>query len=336
MASFFVARREDPQRPKRLNPQIIGGSDSRPGDWPWQVSVQKDKTHICGGSILDSWWVLTAAHCVRKLRALPSVRIAVDSRMVPDALACTGLTVPTQWGREHKVAEVRVHPDFNLSTFEADAALLQVKPRIKFSQSQDPVLLPPDEEMDTSSWAPCFVIGWGVTRNEKRPAILQEVEVELIDWQHCQKWAPGITENMVCAGFEEGGRDACQGDSGGPLMCQGPNSESWIQIGIVSWGSGCGESRSPGVYTLLSKYVDWIKNSTSEAGKPYTPRRENTNKPSREESDPNSTPELMAIFRREMNQSVAESFTISGSCRIRAFLSMITVTWRILIYMIDE
>ncbi|XP_059829857.1 serine protease 52-like [Hypanus sabinus] len=239
-------------------------------------------------------------------------------------------------GERHRVTRVIVHPGFNLSTFDNDIALLLVKPQIAFHKNQEPVLLPPSMETNISSWAPCFVIGWGVTRNEKQPTILQEVEVELIDWQECWKWVPGVTRNMVCAGFEEGGRDACQGDSGGPLMCQGPDSESWIQIGIVSWGAGCAESHSPGIYTMLSKYIDWIKNSTSEAGKPYTPRWGNTTVPLSGVSDANSTQRLTAIFSKEMNQSVIELLPVSGTCRKRAFLSMITFTWRILINVIDK
>lgn len=48
-----------------------------------------------------------------------------------------------------------------------------------------------------------------------------------------------------------------QGDSGGPLMYQLENSR-WITIGVVSWGIGCGNKNSPGIYTKVSNYIPWI------------------------------------------------------------------------------
>ena len=65
---------------------------------------------------------------------------------------------------------------------------------------------------------------------------------------------------MVCAAFPDGGIDACQGDSGGPLVVRrGPNDESAVIFGIVSWGYGCAKPNNPGVYTRVTKYIPWIK-----------------------------------------------------------------------------
>ncbi|XP_078284149.1 serine protease 52-like [Rhinoraja longicauda] len=84
-------------------------------------------------------------------------------------------------GERHRVSDVWPHPNFNKTTFEDDVALLLVKPRIRFGDNLEPVWLAADTLADIRSWAPCYVIGWGVTRNEKRPSMLQEVEVKLID-----------------------------------------------------------------------------------------------------------------------------------------------------------
>ncbi|KAG5213553.1 hypothetical protein JEQ12_009339 [Ovis aries] len=79
---------------------------------------------------------------------------------------------------------------------------------------------------------------------------LRKVNIQLIKWETCSELMPLLTKSMLCAGDLEGGKDACQGDSGGPLVCQKKTRKSeWYQLGIVSWGVGCGQKKQPGVYT---------------------------------------------------------------------------------------
>ena len=89
--------------------------------------------------------------------------------------------------------------------------------------------------------------------------------------ENCAKTEYGsfkITSNMVCAGYPSGGSDTCQGDSGGPLVVQkSPTDDSAIVYGVVSWGIGCARPGYPGVYTRVTKYVDWILNHMK--GKDY-------------------------------------------------------------------
>ncbi|XP_067879868.1 serine protease 55-like [Heterodontus francisci] len=244
-----VCRDRSHYRQKRLESQIIGGSDTKPGDWPWQVSLRKGGTHICGGSILSQWWLLTAAHCVKKIRP---EHISVETGTI---------LLGHHKAQRHEVTEILIHQHFNHSTLDNDIAMLLLKAPITFNGNQMPVLLPLVDRFNVKAWAPCYVIGWGTTEYERRPVILQEVEVALIDWHNCRKWMTDITRNMLCAGYEEGGRDACQGDSGGPLMCEGKTSETWIQVGIVSWGNGCAESQSP---DLFKTYLVAVQHNTME------------------------------------------------------------------------
>uniref|UniRef100_A0A8D2KWV5 Peptidase S1 domain-containing protein n=1 Tax=Varanus komodoensis TaxID=61221 RepID=A0A8D2KWV5_VARKO len=85
------------------------------------------------------------------------------------------------------------------------------------------------------------------------PKVLQCVKVPILTDAECKKAYPGnISDNMICLGYIEGGKDACQGDSGGPVACDG------VLQGIVSWGIGCALPGYPGVYTKVCKYVNWI------------------------------------------------------------------------------
>lgn len=90
--------------------------------------------------------------------------------------------------------------------------------------------------------------------------VLLQASVQVIDSTRCNAedaYQGEVTAEMVCAGTPQGGVDACQGDSGGPLMY---HSGHWQVVGIVSWGYGCGSPTTPGVYTKVTAYLDWIYN----------------------------------------------------------------------------
>uniref|UniRef100_A0A669CED1 trypsin n=1 Tax=Oreochromis niloticus TaxID=8128 RepID=A0A669CED1_ORENI len=96
-----------------------------------------------------------------------------------------------------------------------------------------------------ASFKVCQVSGWG--NLPRYPDTLQCLEVPLLSDDTCFNAYPfQITENMICAGYLEGGKDSCQGDSGGPLMCDGE-----LQ-GVVSWGHGCAQRNKPGVHTKFA------------------------------------------------------------------------------------
>ncbi|XP_068943505.1 trypsin-like [Petaurus breviceps papuanus] len=102
----------------------------------------------------------------------------------------------------------------------------------------------------------CLISGWGNTLSfgVDYPDVLKCLNAPILSDADCKSSYPGrITGNMVCAGFLEGGKDSCQRDSGGPMVCNGE-----LQ-GIVSWGAGCALKNSPGVYTKVCKYLDWIE-----------------------------------------------------------------------------
>ena len=111
------------------------------------------------------------------------------------------------------------------------------------------------------------VSGWGFTEEgnySSSPTILREVDVPVISTAECvSHYGTVVSDDNLCAGFPEGGKDACEGDSGGPGVFFNTDNRAY-HIGIVSFGNGCGRPNAPGVYCRTTKYLDWITENTGE------------------------------------------------------------------------
>ena len=217
---------------------------------PWQVSLRycaHGNCHYCGGTILDSKTILTAAHCEP---------VAGEEYVMAGAKN-------VKKGKNIKIAQVITNPDapFNDTTLDNDIVILKLEKAIKFNKNRQPACLPSDD-FEPEVGSTCFVSGWGSLKEgaNKLPKKLQYVGVPMISNQACNDaYADygGITDNMICAGFEEGGKDSCQGDSGGPFICM--ENGTPVITGVVSWGVGCARAEYPGVYAKVTNYLPWIK-----------------------------------------------------------------------------
>uniref|UniRef100_A0A8C9R3X5 Transmembrane protease serine 5 n=1 Tax=Scleropages formosus TaxID=113540 RepID=A0A8C9R3X5_SCLFO len=235
-------------------PRIIGGDEARLGRWPWQVSLYYSNRHTCGGALITSRWVVTAAHCVHNYR-LPQV-----SSWVVYAGIVTRSSAKVAQHSGHVVEKIVYNKNYNHKTHDNDIALMKLKTPLNFTDAVKPVCLP-KYSRDLPGGTQCWISGWGYTSPDDVhiPDTLREAPVPLISTKKCNSscmYNGEITARMLCAGYTEGKMDACQGDSGGPLVCQDENV--WRLVGVVSWGTGCAEPNHPGVYTKVAEFLGWI------------------------------------------------------------------------------
>lgn len=234
--------------------KVKGGQPIADDSQPWQVSLQDMGQHFCGGSLVAPQWVMTAAHCVEDYDNDPATLESLDIRVGVTDLSDTSqgayaeaaaIFVPTWWEGE------------------GDIALIKLKEPI----TDIPYLPPADERtMRESGYegAMATVSGWGATDEESAglPNVMHTVNVPIAPWYFCAMFNGengDLSENEICAGYIDGGKDACYGDSGGPLIIK--HRGRAVQAGIVSWGSGCGQPYKYGVYSRVASFSDWLRST---------------------------------------------------------------------------
>jgi hypothetical protein len=238
--------------------RIVGGEPATEGQLPWQVALvsagylPKDG-QFCGGSLIAQRWVLTAAHCVAAGTTSSDLMVFLDSIDLKDR------------GRSVGVRQIYPHPQYNAKTFDNDVALLLLEEAGSTGSVIDP--LPPEAEAESlANGRKGRTSGWGkTTEGGASSKVLRWVDVPFVTKAICngaESYKGRITDNMICAGREEGGADSCQGDSGGPLAT--PEGAGWRLAGVVSWGDGCGRPKKYGIYSRVSRYGAWIRSHISE------------------------------------------------------------------------
>eukprot|EP00978_Attheya_sp_CCMP212_P025648 scaffold82870_cov48-Attheya_sp.AAC.4 len=240
-----------------LETRIIGGQDADAGRYPSIVSLVNVgyQAHVCGGTLIASDMVLTAAHCKGSFgQVRTGVHRLNDSVQAKDRFSLNKL-----W----------VHPEYDTKNLGYDIMLVKLSGKA----SQTPIRLNFDGNIPTAENDNISVIGFGVKENGGSTSnVLQEAKVLYIPNDECDKkkypynsdfsYEGLIMDNMMCAADD--GKDACQGDSGGPLILSGATPGDDVQLGIVAWGFSCADPFLPGVYTRISAEKDWIRQVVCE------------------------------------------------------------------------
>ncbi|MBN3323023.1 CFAD factor, partial [Atractosteus spatula] len=247
---------------------VMGGGEAVAHSRPYMASIQHDDKHECGGFLISGQWVMTAAHCFSE-PSDNSIRVVLGAH---------SLSTPEDSKQVFSIASSHPHPEFSLENYDNDIALLKLDGTATMSSAVKPIEFQRGGGY-VREGEECSIAGWGATSNIGfRPDKLQEVDVKVLSRRLCGRsdyYGDKFTDNMMCAA--ESRKDTCdvrllssdrppavcllvsQGDSGGPLVHGG------VAVGITSNGSKkCGRPKKPGVYTVISRYTQWIDSTMQQ------------------------------------------------------------------------
>ena len=275
LIAFIAAWHSPTQAEPRPQARIIGGHAAKASAWPsatlLKLRLANGDTRLCAGNLIASTWILTAAHCFHDQNN-KQIIFAADVTAYPGA-SDVGALSP---GDSATVVSVFIHPQFaEAADFDYDFALLELAYPLDTPAASLARARPETDELATA-------IGWGIQAlnpvslqplSGSLAQQLQQVTIPVTSDAECREaMGGGVTDNMLCAGYKEGGKDSCNGDSGGPLMVY--RDGRYSQIGLVSFGIGCAQPNRYGVYARLTSALPWITELVPQAILNTAPRAE--------------------------------------------------------------
>jgi secreted trypsin-like serine protease len=207
---------------------------------------------VCGGTLINANYVITAAHCV-------GTKNGADITLVAGMHNRTSTTETTRQFRT--VQSIYVHPNYDTVTNMNDIAVLRVSTPFTFDKYVQPACLPGGEPKPNDQVA---IIGWGAqvfagTVHDT----LKQAYTKIVG--NCDYWWPSLdSSKQICVANAVDGSSACHGDSGGPILAQ--YNGQYVVSGIASYVNDCntkGSTNSPNVYTRVAAHKPWIKSITN-------------------------------------------------------------------------
>ncbi|CAF3032307.1 unnamed protein product [Rotaria sp. Silwood2] len=237
--------------------RIAGGETAGRQSWSWTVSLRSHGKHFCGGTILSPSFIVTTALCIKDIYDLKSITILAGSLTLKPS--------SNDLSQVRSIDRIYQHPDYNSDLLTNDLALIRLCSPLNMKYGNiKPICLPPDTVPQPPDNISMIALGWGKTSmwTHEFSSTLRQVTVQSIasTYSGCKDLISD-SKLQFCAGIITGGKDTCQGDGGGPLMAFVDNV--WQIYGITSYGYGCALPGSPGVYTRVSFYIEWIKSIMS-------------------------------------------------------------------------
>jgi len=243
---------------KKAGTRIINGKETDVLEYPWQaglVSTGGTRTW-CGGSLINSNWVLTAAHCT----------VSASPSQIQVLLAEHDVTVSESHTERFSLKRIINHPDYGQYpwTNGHDVSLLELDGKVNFETSQArPICLPTGD--DTYAEKVVTLTGFGrIGHDQPQSDYLREVDIDVITNAQCSRYYGGSESDyntMICAGKSDGsGTGGCMGDSGGPLIYK-ESAGNYVQVGVVSFGSS--KCNSYGVFARVTDLTTWITSYTN-------------------------------------------------------------------------
>ncbi|XP_039438866.1 serine protease SP24D-like [Culex pipiens pallens] len=256
LAGFLlpILRGGESINPLELSPsaRIVGGFSASPGQFPYQVALLRARQISCGGSLIASNWVLTAAHCVHNS----------DNRVIsPSQITVVAGTVNIGQGGVTRGVQ-RIIPHERYAKSRNDIALLKLlQPYplggliqvIALARSSN---LPPPSPVGTRD---VIISGWGrLSANGPLPSILQYNRATALTSIQCFRQS-GFNRGLLCL-QSPANNGACFGDSGGPAVYKQQ------LVGVASFIIGTCGSRAPDGYVKVSDYIPWIRWTIGQNG----------------------------------------------------------------------
>uniref|UniRef100_A0A182FSP2 Peptidase S1 domain-containing protein n=1 Tax=Anopheles albimanus TaxID=7167 RepID=A0A182FSP2_ANOAL len=244
----------DPSTTQSDDSKIVGGTKAEERI-PYQISLQvlvstwfgfgpRRWMHNCGGSIVNEYYVVTAAHCLDGMNASRMSIVAGTNDLRNDGAK----------GTRYMIASYLIHPDY-IELNRSDIGVMRTTQRIQFNEKVQPITY---SSTFVGGNQTCLLTGWGYTmpvRIGSTPQDLQEAELTTITNDECREKGMPVNPTEICT-FTRRGQGACGGDSGGPLVCNRELS------GVVSYGTRFCGIGLPDVYTRVSEFDTWIQENT--------------------------------------------------------------------------